>query len=418
MHFSIFADILVFLAFLPSITIAIPVNSTSSFAHLDTRAPKKKCNDPNFSLGPCICGDELGLRKKSLSCQQVGFHFKNQASTSDGALQKVIGAQSSVGSLECDHVVELQFIAASIPDNGAACQHFLQNKNDFQTFFDEINSSDNLVFVEDEVNTAKLSVFSGTFNANTFKTTNSKAASGVVSYLELLKTGQFFNVATTISSKLDSIVGGTDLMGGFQTKVNNQVAEGIRLTKQQLSSLAPRPAPNNGIQFVTPNTPNNPPKGCTRKRSTWEGVKGLIVRAVTGKTTSTPTPAACELPTTSTAGTSNAKQAKGAQTPKTQAGKAAKNTKSAKGSVPKAAKSGTATKTSTAKTSAAKVAPKKAATTKTSIVKTSAAKVAPKKVAKKTVTNTPVKTSATKIAPKKAARRPTTPKKAGSKRIR
>lgn len=68
--------------FLPLTVLAHPLGSLP----LQTRAT---CADGNPS--PCICGNAFGIREGSLNCPQIGFHFKDQKSQTDGTIIKVTG---------------------------------------------------------------------------------------------------------------------------------------------------------------------------------------------------------------------------------------------------------------------------------------------------------------------------------------
>ncbi|KAL0569143.1 hypothetical protein V5O48_012831 [Marasmius crinis-equi] len=311
--------------------------------------------------GPCICNDAIGLRLKDLSCPNKSFKFKDGASATDGTLQLF---QDSLGNVACDHIVELQIIAKEIKKNPAICAHFQSQagKADFKTFFDEINDSDKLVFVEKSVNTAKGFLFEG---KNFGAASNMKIANGVASYLKLVRSDAQ-TAATSVKNSIDGIMQGISQTGFSANFVSAYVAEIDRLaTKAQTDGAKLPAAPAQGDIFVDETASTI--ARCQRRRSLWLQVRDYVVSRVTGKKTTAA--AACTLPPKKTTGktTTPAQPAK-------QAPAASDSKSSTTGKKTAAAAAG---KKKTVTTPAKKVAPTKKKTTKV------AAKAAAKKTAKK-----------------------------------
>ncbi|KAJ7511399.1 hypothetical protein B0H11DRAFT_1899861 [Mycena galericulata] len=232
---STFSCAAIFLT-LCSYAIAAPLNNLEA---------RTDCADGNPS--PCICGGAKGIRKKTLQCGNQSFKFTDPASPTDGTVSLVPSDapyQGNSGSLQCDHIVELQFIANEI-DKVAAIW-----KASFDTFFDTINAVPNLIFVESTVNNAKGIVLGG----KSFVDTTSKAASGVVSYLKLLEangaknTNPGTHVATTIDTAMTIAVGvGSGFTSGFQSRWDAAVTAAIKTfvfsepTHSELADLGFRP---------------------------------------------------------------------------------------------------------------------------------------------------------------------------------
>jgi len=219
-------------------TSALPLNGTTLSARANTQC--------SASTEPCICGNTLGLRLGALKCPGTTFKFKNPNDPTDGTLEKVT-SNLGVAGVQCDHIVELQFIAGEIPDNSNACTKFAANPAQYQQFFDTINSGNNLVDIPGTSNNAKGQLFKG----NTLSSTTSKAANGLVNYLEAVtangNTYPGTGVAQTISNALDTAVGaGNGFQAGFQGRYDTKVASVIATAK----ALAPK-LPG----FVAPGTP-------------------------------------------------------------------------------------------------------------------------------------------------------------------
>jgi len=268
--------------------------------------------------------------------------------------------------MECDHVVELQFIADEIAKNPAICTHFQQNAADLASFVNTINDTPNLALVESVVNNAKGVLFGD----KTFQKTTQKAVNGVASYMTLLKaetSAPFTGGAQALSDALDTLMSPAKGFTSFQATYNAKVNQVIASANAQAPKLSPAPAPGDPFIDETASTIAK----C--KRSPWEQVKDLVVRAVTGKKTTT-TPAACALPTKAPAKTT-AKATKA----KTTAKKAAVPKTTAKKGVPKSGVPKTTAKKAVPKTTAKKTATKKTVSKKTAVKKTAPKKTVIKK---------------------------------------
>ncbi|KAJ7199249.1 hypothetical protein GGX14DRAFT_536554 [Mycena pura] len=289
-----FSRLAIFLG-LCSCVIAAPLNN------LEARA---NCADGKEA--PCICGNALGLRQSSSTlrnnCGNQSFKFTNAASGTVGTVSLVSG---NTGAVQCGIIVELQFIADEISKVPAICTHFQSTAGaaDFQAFFNTINSPPNTVFVEGTVNNAKGVVF----GKKSFSKTTQKAANGVISYLNLLKTNGANNVnpgthaATTVDAAMTTAVGaGNGFPTGFQSRFDAAVNAAIKTfskianplhvcsTTTQAPKLAPAPAAGDPFVDETASTIAK----CTR--GLLDRVQDFVVRAVTGKPATTASQ--CALP--------------------------------------------------------------------------------------------------------------------------
>ncbi|KAL0567529.1 hypothetical protein V5O48_014464 [Marasmius crinis-equi] len=173
-------------------------------------ATKKKTPSKTCPLGgkrPCACGGQIGLRSNvDCALKDGNFDFANPTDPKDGAMTKITPAASKgLGSgLECDHLVELQFISDQMVAGSAMCKHFLaegKNGPDMKNFRSFINKgSDKLVLVNKPVNDAK-----GKCLLNpTVQLGDGKIAAGVSSYVEQIKSDAE-KAAQKIKEKMDDI---------------------------------------------------------------------------------------------------------------------------------------------------------------------------------------------------------------------
>ncbi|KAF9254623.1 hypothetical protein L218DRAFT_1043628 [Marasmius fiardii PR-910] len=117
-----------------------------------TKKKKKEETCPGGLNPPCVCGSKLGLRRGKLNCPDVKVTFDSATATTVSSKN---GNKNSEPGLQCDHIVELQFIASKItPD---MCKHFesTTGKKDLANFRAVINTPPNLVLLNDVVNNAK-----------------------------------------------------------------------------------------------------------------------------------------------------------------------------------------------------------------------------------------------------------------------
>lgn len=374
--------------------------SAAPVHQLETRAAK--CADGGAS--PCICGGALGIRdpKVASKCPTGNsFQFTNKASGTVGTVKSVTGNQ---GTLQCDHIVELQFIADQVATNPDICTHFQSaaGKADLTSFVATINAQPNLEFVEGVVNGAKGQLFSG----NTLSATTQKAADGVESYLGLLKGAKVNAAAKAVDDKMTAIMTKIGKTGftGFSTAYNAKVNAVIASAKSQKAKLPPAAAAGDPFVDETASTIAK----CKREVTFWGSARDFVVRAVTGKkpAATTATGAACALPPPKTNATgAAATKATGAAAatkakPATTAATKGKTASATKAKTAAAAKGKTATKPTTAKKTAAKTTvAKKPAVKKVAAKKPAVKKVAAKKPAvKKVAAKKPVK----KVTAKKA----------------
>ncbi|KAL0581797.1 hypothetical protein V5O48_000276 [Marasmius crinis-equi] len=261
---------------------------------LDKRA---KCGDNGES--PCICNGALGIRKKALKCPAAAFAFVDKTSATDGKVKKQSG---NLGlNVQCDHMVELQFIADKINAVPGICTHLQSTagKADFTDFFDTINNPPNLVFVEASVNGAKGVLFGG----KSFATgTDQKAAlsvlqvlgdekTGVASYLGLIKTDAK-SAADTIKSKMETIMGaGKGFASTFSSDYTALMDMLSAKATKDAKNLKPAAIPQQGGITIVDETQATISR-C--KRSLWIQAHDFVVRQVTGTTNAAA--ATCKLP--------------------------------------------------------------------------------------------------------------------------
>jgi histone H1/5 len=377
--------------------------SAAPVHQLETRAGK--CADGGAS--PCICGGALGIRDPKVASKcptATSFQFTNKASGTIGTVKSVAGNQ---GTLQCDHIVELQFIADQVATNPDICTHFQSaaGKADLTSFVATINAQPNLEFVEGVVNGAKGQLFSG----NTLSATTQKAADGVQSYLGLLKGAKVNAAAKAVDDKMTAIMTTIGKTGftGFAAAYNAKVNAVIASANTQKAKLPPAPAAGDPFVDETASTIAK----CKREVTFWGSARDFVVRAVTGKkpAATAATGAACALPppktkatgaaATKATGATAATKAKPATAAATK-GKTTTATKAKTVAAKKPATKATAAKTTVAKKPAVKkVAAKKPAVKKVAAKKPAVKKVAAKKPAvKKVAAKKPVK----KVTAKKA----------------
>ncbi|KAJ7056381.1 hypothetical protein C8F01DRAFT_1233945 [Mycena amicta] len=219
---------------------------------LDARSSAPACGDGNPS--PCICNNAIGLRKQTLNCPAGAIVFTNPTSQTDGSITHST-TQKKVANdgLQCDHIVELQFVANEINNVPGICAHFQSaaGSADFQTLFTLLNTgtstSGNLILTDGKINNAKGIVIAG----KKFQKTLQKAALGAANYLQLLETngakypGAGF--ATTIDKEMTTIMGaGKGFKAGFPSRYNTLVKKAstsyvgaiiLRRAKSQASKL-------------------------------------------------------------------------------------------------------------------------------------------------------------------------------------
>ncbi|KAJ7056256.1 hypothetical protein C8F01DRAFT_1233877 [Mycena amicta] len=235
MHFR---NLSILLLALLSDVLAAPVSHD-----LDARSSTTACGDGNPS--PCICNNAIGLRKKSLNCPAGAIVFTNPTSQTDGSVTQTTQKKVSNDGLQCDHIVELQFVADEIDDVPGICAHFQSAAGaaDFETLFTLLNTGTstkgNLILTDGKINNAKGIVIAG----KNFKDTIQKAALGVANYLQLLETnGATYpgaGFATEIDDKMTTIMGaGNGFKAGFAGRYDTAVSKAITSAKKQAPKLS------------------------------------------------------------------------------------------------------------------------------------------------------------------------------------
>nr|GAT48203.1 predicted protein [Mycena chlorophos] len=218
-------------------TLALPTRMLPEHS-LEMRTGSKKC--PGGNAPPCVCSTGLGLwLSGSLKCGASALTFQNPADPTDATLD-LLSHNFGVTHLECDHIVELQFIAKEITAVPGICTHFqsgTQGKDDYKSFLNVINNLPNLLLVDENVNAAK-GVLVGGKNLDTG--TTQLAALGSVNYLKLLDENAAKNiypgshVATTIDGEMTKIMGaGKGFKSGLQGRWDAIVQSGITRQEEQ-----------------------------------------------------------------------------------------------------------------------------------------------------------------------------------------
>ncbi|KAK1223604.1 hypothetical protein PQX77_013533 [Marasmius sp. AFHP31] len=159
---------------------------------------------PGGGKSPCACNGKIGLRASQLKkCSDEKLDFKDPTNLKSGVLDKFpFPNKSRRGTgVDCDHVVELQFIKGQM--TGKMCDHFSspQGKKDMTKFRSFINNSGpNLILVNKKVNDAK-----GKYVGNpTVDLTNQQIALGVVDYVTRIKSDATI-IAGQIKDEMDKI---------------------------------------------------------------------------------------------------------------------------------------------------------------------------------------------------------------------
>ncbi|KAK7033598.1 hypothetical protein VNI00_012835 [Paramarasmius palmivorus] len=197
---------------------------------------------------------------------------------------KLIYPQSNLGisDLQCDHIVELQFVAARItPD---MCGHFEKSPQDLSSFFAVLNGKKNLVDLPARVNGAKGVLFGGkSFDIGTTR----KDAAGVASFFGLITTDAEAS-AIKINEEMEKIMGKgkgfTNFVKEYMNKVKVDFPTKIQKSLPQLSPASIPPAPGSNDLPVINETDAVIERCKAGKRSfqVWPMVRNLA-RQVSGK---------------------------------------------------------------------------------------------------------------------------------------
>ncbi|KAL0056642.1 hypothetical protein AAF712_016752, partial [Marasmius tenuissimus] len=154
------------------------------------------------------------------------------------------------GALQCDHMVELQYIKEEIEKVGAICTFFTSGAAGaakFEEFKTTINAQPNLVFVDSKVNGAKGFLFGDkNFGPQSF----SKTAKGVASYLKLIKSDAKES-AETIKKAMDSIMSpkGSSFGANFVSQYTSKMDK-LALKATNAADGLPNPPAAGGLQII------------------------------------------------------------------------------------------------------------------------------------------------------------------------
>ncbi|KAK7045878.1 hypothetical protein VNI00_007307 [Paramarasmius palmivorus] len=171
--------------------------------------------------------------------------------------------------VQCDHLVELQFIANKINAKAATCNELQKpsNRRKLQGFIDFINDPNGLAFVDGDVNNAK-----GKFiKSLSTKVKPGRARDGVASYLNLVKKDASI-VAGQINKALNALVGEDNGMTNFQ-KAYNQKVNGIINKVNLLKKSQPKPVGTQQPAQGKKTAASAKPKAPAPKRVPKKGVK-------------------------------------------------------------------------------------------------------------------------------------------------
>ncbi|KAF9260927.1 hypothetical protein L218DRAFT_1079004 [Marasmius fiardii PR-910] len=237
------------------------IPSEEASVHLEARAT----NCPAGGKSPCACGGQIGLRASSLNCPNQKFTFDNPTDPKNGKMSKKAGTKGA--GLQCDHLVELQFISQQMTAD--MCKHFLTaaGKKDMTRFRSFINKSPNLVLVDSKVNDAKGKCFNPAV-----KLSDGKSALGVVSYVGAIQS-EATSVAGKIKAEMDSIAQAakfTSFKSSFASDYSSTLNGVISTAKKNAARLSGPTAPATGKRpagSTTPAPPAKKPKTATTAKA-------------------------------------------------------------------------------------------------------------------------------------------------------
>ncbi|KAJ8079885.1 hypothetical protein PM082_016710 [Marasmius tenuissimus] len=166
---------------------------------------RRAINCPQGGKSPCVCDGKLGIKVSENKCPDGKFVFSNPTDLNSGEMERVAGGRDA--GLQCDHLVEAQFVAKAFVDGSPMCDHFLngaKGKEDFKAFKDVLNTAKNgnFVFLDTTVNNAK-----GKFIAGKSFNGAKKIALGVASYLKKTRSDAG-KAAKALKDEMDRIAAG------------------------------------------------------------------------------------------------------------------------------------------------------------------------------------------------------------------
>ncbi|KAK7047716.1 hypothetical protein VNI00_006487 [Paramarasmius palmivorus] len=200
---------------------------------LESRAAKSlTCTK---SSAPCVCNNSVGIRSTSkLNCPSTTFAFKDPASPSDGTIKEFKTKPARV-STQCDHIVELQYIASKFTP--AICTELNKNgQKNMTSFVKFINDQPRLVNVVSTVNNAKGVKFKSP--PGKFRKTSKKAAFGAASYLGLIRSDAQA-IANDIDKKMNDFLRGSGVAGfkDFEKDYTKKLDDAVTACKKEAPSL-------------------------------------------------------------------------------------------------------------------------------------------------------------------------------------
>ncbi|KAL0573380.1 hypothetical protein V5O48_008577 [Marasmius crinis-equi] len=242
---------------------------------------RRAVNCPEGGKSPCVCDGKLGIKVSENKCPDGKFVFSNPTNLQDGTMQKVSGGRTN--ELQCDHLVEAQFVAKQFVDGSAMCTHFLSaaGKTDFASFKKVLNTpaGGNFVFVDFNVNEAK-GKFINPKVSNDKTTGVKKIALGVADYLTKTKTTAV-SAAQALKDEMDRIATANgfqsqsfsaDFVKDYGTLIDNTIAAYVRsslvLSKSELTPTSLDRANTRAAQVpaIAPAPPRQPkPKAAPKK---------------------------------------------------------------------------------------------------------------------------------------------------------
>ncbi|KAL0573381.1 hypothetical protein V5O48_008578 [Marasmius crinis-equi] len=221
---------------------------------------RRAINCPGGGKSPCVCNGQLGIKVSENKCPDGKFVFSKPTDASNGDMQKVAGGRTP--DLQCDHVVEAQFVAKEFKDGSPMCNHFLTaatGKADFAQFKKVLNTAKggNFVFLDKQVNNAK-----GKFIAGSNFNGPKKIALGVASYLTKTRSTAK-TAAQALKDEMDGIAKKNNFQSfsaGFVNDYDALISKTINAAKSRAAKLpAAAPPSTAGKKRPAPGSPATPP---------------------------------------------------------------------------------------------------------------------------------------------------------------
>ncbi|KAL0062344.1 hypothetical protein AAF712_010828 [Marasmius tenuissimus] len=251
---------------------------------------RRAINCPGGGKSPCVCGGQLGIKVSENKCPDGKFVFSDPKSLNSGDMKKVAGGRTA--GLQCDHLVEAQFVAKEFVNGSPMCNHFLNGATgtaDFAAFKRVLNTAQggNFVFLDTTVNNAK-----GKFIAGKSFNGAKKIALGVASYLTKTRSDAK-SAAQALKAEMDRIATANNFQSfsaNFANDYDALIGTTITVATTRaaaLKAVAP-PPPKQPAQTVGKKRPASGAAGGSPAKKAKTTAKKTTTKKTTTKKTTTP----------------------------------------------------------------------------------------------------------------------------------